>query len=307
MTPLLLALILLDGPVPSPRPAPVCRSGEGPRCDCYARISDSWRWVACVAPVPSPAPQPEPEPVYIVVKEVVPEPVATPKPSKRIPEGMSVTTTLGGIVTLAGDAGTSLQPTAFVNVDGPLAVGSVELSRLYVLLGITSAPGESVNIVDPKSFHAAKVELGLYKVIGRLQLGNQEITTSLHVKWSFASRLRTGNVEPVDRLSRIYGGGLRFDERRSHAWLALGYGRDEMVGERGYGQWLVAGQVPIKGTEGSVLLTGDASLMVGPARTDPFARIFGGGNGVRRDILRLGITFDPVATVKAMKNIKVGR
>jgi hypothetical protein len=231
-----------------------------------------------------------------------PEPIPSPTPTPRPVVGMTVSTTIGGVVTLAGDAGTSVTPTAFVDVDGPLAFARLELARIHVRLGITSAPGEAVNVTDAQTFRAAEVELGAYRVLGRLEIGasGQEITTSVAAAWSFASRLSTGDADPLNRLVRSYGGGLRFDEVRSRASLSLFYGRDEAAGPAGWGQWMVSGQVPVLGTEASVLLVGDATLNVGPAEEGALGSRFRVTPG-RRDILRLGVALDPVAMVKALR------
>ena len=75
---------------------------------------------------------------------------------------------------------------------------------------------------------------------------------------------------------------MRLQERVSGASLMILYGRDEAAGERGYGQWLVYGQVPIGGTNGALVLVGDATLSVGPQV----------GGRSQRDVLRIGVAAD---------------
>jgi len=206
---------------------------------------------------------------------------------------VTVSATAGAITTLAGDAGTSVLPVAFIETDGPLALGSSAIARVYARLGINSEPGEAIDLADATTFKAAEVALGAYRVIGRLgdpEEDAQVVTTSLVAEWGFSSRLGD-SPEPVERLARHYGGGLRFDERKSGASLSIMYGRDEAAGDRGYGQWLIVGQVPITGTKGALVLVGDATLSVGQRRYD-----------VRqRDILRLGVVLDVGAALEAMR------
>lgn len=203
---------------------------------------------------------------------------------------LELSATAGAVVTMSGDAGTSVLPTGFVGIDGPLIVGKSSIARVHVDLGISSEPGASIDLTDATTFRSAEATLSVYRVVGRLAVGDQEISTGLVALWGFASRL-PGDPEPAVRLVRHYGGGVRLEERKSGAYLVVAYGRDEAVGERGWGTWMLWGQVPIAGTKGAVLIVGDASLAVGPRDI-----------GVQqRDIFRLGVSLDLGAALRAMK------
>jgi len=203
---------------------------------------------------------------------------------------VELSATAGAVVTMSGDAGTTVLPTGFVDVDGPLVLGKSSIARVHVALGISTEPGASLELADPTTFKSAEVTLSAYRVVGRLALGDQEISTGLVALWGFASRL-PGVVEPAERLVRHYGGGVRLEERKSGAYLVVAYGRDEAVGPRGWGTWMLWGQVPIAGTKGALLIVGDASLAVGPRNI-----------GVQqRDIFRLGVSVDLGAALRAMR------
>lgn len=190
---------------------------------------------------------------------------------------VTISVQAGAVATLSGDTGTAVTPTGWIEVEGPLAVGKTSLARVYTRLGITSLPGEQLDVSDPATFKAAEVGFGLGRIVGRLRMGEQDVTTTVVAEWGFASRLP--EPEPAQRLVRHYGAGVRLQERKSGASLTILYGRDEAAGDRGYGQWLVYGQVPIAGTKGAVVLVGDATLSAGPEVA----------GRAQRDVLRLGV------------------
>ena len=216
---------------------------------------------------------------------------------------VSMAVTGGGMVNLAGDADATVTPEAFIEVDGPLALGKTAIGRVYARLGITSLPGETVDLTDVATFRAAEVDFGAYRILGHLKVGDQVITTAAVGEWGFSSVL-PGTPDPLQRLIRHYGGGVRLDERSSGASLTFLYGRDEAAGPRGWGQWIVYGQVPVMGTDGIVLLVGEATLAAGPkealASCPSEARSCATPSAIppaeellpQRDMLRLGVTVD---------------
>lgn len=205
-------------------------------------------------------------------------------------EGFDVKVQVGGQATLS-DSGTAVTPSAFIDAEGPLVFGSSQHGRLYAHVGITSLPGETLDLTSIETFRAAEVSLGGYATLGSLKVGEQEIVTGLAAEWGFSSRI-PGNDQPLVRLIRHYGIGLHLAEKKSGSFLTLLYGRDEAGGARGWGQWIVYGALPITGTKGMVTLTGDATLSVGKA-SDALAPF-------QRDVLRLGLTVDLASVAKAL-------
>lgn len=193
---------------------------------------------------------------------------------------VSVTASAGGLVTLTGEAGTAITPSAWIEVDGPIVVGSLALARVNARLGLTTAPGESIDVANPETFKAAEAALGVARIVGRREADGQVVTTAVVAEAGFASRL-PGEPGPRERLIRHAGVGVQLAERVSGAALSLLYGFDEAAGDRGYGQVMVYGQVPIPATKGALLLVGDATLSVGA---------FEGAK--QRDVLRLGVSAD---------------
>lgn len=185
-----------------------------------------------------------------------------------------------GQVALSGDADTAVAPGGRLEVDGPLAVAHHAAGRIYVRLDLTAAPGSSaLDFARPETFgRSAELTLGAYRSVGRLSIGAQEIRTSLAWEWGFSTAL-DGQLQP--RYLRHYCGGIRLEELAAGAGLAVMYGRHEAGGARGYGQLLIAGQVPLAGVK-AVVFGGDAVLSVGPRR---LARD-------QRDVLRLWVALD---------------
>src|SRR6185503_6637562 len=159
----------------------------------------------------------------------------------QAPEGKNagpatVSVQAGGLVTMSGDADTAITPTAFIDVDGPIVVGNRSRARGYARIGITALPGEQIDPADVSTFRAATVGIGLGVVVGRSQMGGQELLSSVVAEAGFASRLRTAEAVPVDRLARHYGLGIRLQERSSGIAFTALFGRDEACGDRGFGQ-----------------------------------------------------------------------
>jgi hypothetical protein len=219
------------------------------------------------------------------------DPQPSPSPALAANAGrVTVTATMGGLVTMGADV--AVTPEAFVEVDGPLPLGSSVPARVYTRLGITSEPGQAVNLADVATFKAAEISLGLYRVIGVHEADGQTVTLSIAGEWGASSRLTSGDTQPVERLARHYGVGLRVAEKRSGAGLTLLYGSDEGTGsggmpftfdasgQRRFGAWILYGSVPVIGKDGLITLTGDATLVAGPKRAGA------------RDVLRLGVVLD---------------
>lgn len=192
---------------------------------------------------------------------------------------VQVSAAAGGTVTLSGEAGTAVTPMAVIEVDGPLVVGAASLARVQARLALTTAPGESLDLSNPETFKAAEVTLGLSRIVGHraLEGGGQVVTTAVTAEAGFSSRL-PGEPGPRERLLRHAGVGVRLAELRSGASLAVLYGFDEVAGDRGFGQVLVRGQVPIPATAGALQLVGDATLSIGHHAT-----------AKQRDVLRIGV------------------
>ena len=192
---------------------------------------------------------------------------------------LSVSALAGGVVTLSDETGTAVTPTASIEVDGPVVVGKASLARVIARLALTTAPGESLDLANPETFKAAEAAIGLSRIVGHraLEGGGQVVTTAVVAEAGFSSRL-PGEPGPRERLLRHAGIGVRLAERTSGAGLSLLYGFNEAAGDRGYGQVMVRGQVPIPATKGALLLLGDATVSVGRHAT-----------AVQRDVLRVGV------------------
>lgn len=283
-----VALAMFDAPAPAPKakPRPVPTPSPEP---------------IDIAPEPPPAPEFEFAPEAVAESPVLPP---TPKPSpspglltKENARPFHVDTQLGAVATLTGEAGTAVTPTFWVNADGPLAFGSKHsLGRIGARLGLSSAPGETFDVGDIKTYRAMEAGLWLGRVVG--QLG--EVSTTVIVEGTFATRLKgTNDPAPLKRTVRGASLGLRFDAKRSNASLVTTVGYDEATAScdaevdcTGVHSGLafgVRGQVPI--ADGAVLFKGEAALATG--RNVSWLR--------RRDIVQVSVVVDPVAGVKKIR------
>lgn len=174
---------------------------------------------------------------------------------------------------MAAEADAGILPSAELEVDGPLVVGGLPLARGLVRLRLLGLPGETVDLTSVETFRSAEVDLAVYRRIGRLSLGNQEVWSSVQVAWGFATRLPEDPV-PLQRYVRQYGVGIRIEERASGAWISVLYGRHQAAGPRGFGQVIAAGQVPLGFTRGLLFIGGEAVLSVGTPRAAPLQRDF---------------------------------
>jgi hypothetical protein len=213
---------------------------------------------------------------------VGPAPSNEPTPSVPGNEApFTVVVTVGAVVTLAGDVDAGVQPTTFVNAEGPIIIGDSSIGRVMVEIGLTTEPGLSAGLADPRTFRSAAARLAYGYVIG-----DNVVQTVVGAEYGFDSRLNTGNVEPLTRLSRHYAATVTLRDPNSGSGLAVGYGRDEACGARRYGQIIAHGDVALPG--GLLRLTGDASLSIGP-------RAYG---NIQRDVFKLGIVADVGAIFK---------
>lgn len=184
-----------------------------------------------------------------------------PEASRAEAPGARFDATTFGLVTMSGDADPTavVTPGARISVDGPLAFGESAIGRVYTRLDFTALPGETLDLSKVETVRGLELSLGVGRDIGRLRVGSQEIVTAIVGEWGFGTRL-SADAAPLTRYPRHYGAGVRIEERESGAQIALLYGRAEIGGDRGYGQWQISGQLPI----GPAVLGGDAVLSVGP-------------------------------------------
>lgn len=262
-------------------------------------------------PVPFDAPpivegaQTDPPTVEAVAESPVLPPAPKPSPSpdlltKENARPFHVDTQFGAVATLTGETGTDVTPTFWVNADGPLAFGSKRsLGRIGARIGLSSAPGETFDVSDIKTYRAMEAGLWLGRVVG--QLG--EVSTTVIAEGTFATRMKGANdPAPLKRSVRSAGVGLRFDARRSNALLATLIAYDEATatcapdvdctGIHSGLALVLYGQVPL--ADWGILLAGDASLAAG--RSVPWLK--------RRDIVRVSIVVDPVQSVKKLREKK---
>lgn len=194
-------------------------------------------------------------------------------------------------ISAAAEPTTAVKPGGRISVDGPIALGEgggIPKLRLLAHLDISALPGQTLELGNVATFSQdAEASIGLARRIGRLRLGDSELTTQLAGEWGFATML-DGQVR--DRYVRWYGAGLRVaDSTGGH--LKLLYGRHEGGGDRGWGQWLIDFSFPLNFQERAVSLGGSLILSVGPA-----------GSGARqRDVLRLWTAVSVPNLVKAIR------
>ena len=222
---------------------------------------------------------------------------------------MRTTITGGAIVTLVGSdtvpaaattsttADSAVTPIVEVEVDSPIRFveDRAAVMRVYGRLGISSEPDSTVSLSDVATFKSGELGLGIKHYFGDVSVVGE---------WGFAARLPSG-PEPLTRTTRHWGVGVGVGDP-SGPNLTMIYGRDEAAGDTGWGQIMVWGGVPIAGTEGSIILFGDATVNVGPReRTGVVAGqpAFAAGDQPinQRDIFRLGVAVDIGSAIKALK------
>lgn len=214
-------------------------------------------------------------------------------------------TSVGALMTVSGDTGTNIDPTLWIHLDGPIALGNDRsVGRLGMDLGLSTAPGDTAfQIQNIQSWRA--VEAGFW---GGYVIGSfNGVSTTALVEGYFSSRLKgaTTTDVPLQRLSRAAGVGLRFDHADSSSSGTVTLGFDEATSScdaefdcTGIHSGLtlrIHGQLAL--VKEAVLLVGDVSLSLAGAAES-------GGPVRRRDILRLGLVLDPVQIAKVFNGTR---
>ena len=208
--------------------------------------------------------------------------------------GPEVHVSAGALATMSGDAGTDVTPTAFVEVESPVAVGGFDHLRFTGRLGISSAPGASIDLADPQTFKAAEVGLGVGWQVGE----TEGVRTLIVAEAGFQTRL-PGDPQPLDRVLSHWGGGVRLAHASAGSITVL-LGRDQgadtaprdPASAEPYAglQAMIYGSLAVPSTKGILNLVGDATVNV---YTPP--------GQVKRDIVRLGVLVDLAAGLSALK------
>lgn len=242
----------------------------GPTC-CY-----QWAWneplALTRAPAPAPAPTPAPPPLVRVKRQ-----------------GVLYDAQVWGQVAIsaAADPTTEVKPGGRISVDGPIAFGSGGDPNLRLLgrLDISAQVGKTLDFTNLATFSQdAEAAVGLAYRIGRLRMGDQEITTAVLGEYGVATML---DGEVLDRYLRWYGGGVRFAESSGGA-LSVMYGRHEGGGEFGAGQAMLGFSFPMGFADNALVLGGDLILS------------FGDGHR-QRDVMRVWTAVSLPGLVKAIR------
>ncbi len=217
--------------------------------------------------------------------------VALALPAAAAPDPAQVVLLTGAVASLT-EEDASVTPLALLEVDAPVPIAGITPLRFRGRLGISSQPGEDLSIEQPETFRAAAAALAVAYPIGRMQIteSGQTLTTSVVVEWGWSSALHRVDQEPDPRLARHYGLGLLLEEKVSGASVQVLYGRAEIAGDRGWGQWLARARVPIPGSSQFAQIVAEAMLNVGPSR----------GDIKQRDLWRVGVAFDAARIVKKL-------
>lgn len=217
-----------------------------------------------------------------------PAPKASPSPDPNAAP-LEISAEVGMVTTTTSEAGTVAQPTGFIEVEGPLVLGHSAVARIGARLGLTSAPGQTFDQADFKTWRALEVGFLVDRVIGHMTVGGQDITTALIAEAGFASRLKgAADPRPLDRLVRSYGAGLRFQARGGPS-LTAEYASDEATGQGA--ALILYGRAPIHAANGAFVFFGDVSIAIGP-------RV---AWAPRRDVERIGLVVLPTELVQAIK------
>lgn len=188
----------------------------------------------------------------------------------------------GAQSTMTGEDGIKTAPQAWIEGDTPISIGGFVPFRFFGRLGLSAEPGETLEIDKVETFKAVEGGFGIERIVGKQDVEKQTIITSVVAEWGWSSRLDTNEEVPKTRLVRHYGAGVRIREKASGATVTALYGRDEGAGDRGWGQYILYGYVPVPGTKETVQISIDATLSAGPS-TEQFKQ---------RDVLRVGVLVD---------------
>jgi len=233
---------------------------------------------------PAPKPSPSPEPVHLMseplafeeipIVEINMEPDPPPLPEPPSEPGFGVTAVISAQSVMGAGAESRIRPAATLEVEGPIAWQNTTPLRMSARLRLLGMPGEAFDFTSVDTIRAVETGLGASYRVGRAFLGEQELWTSVIGEWGFSTALPPEFSGTTTRHLRHWGAGVRLEERKSGAWVSMLLGRNEAVGDWGWGQWMVSGAVPIQIKDrGVFVIGGDASLGVGnPCKNDPFCR-----------------------------------
>ncbi len=163
-----------------------------------------------------------------------PSPTATP-----VLDGFNVSAQIGASVTMAPNSDSAVTPIARLSVSGPLALGSVNASRLPVLHvegELSALPGDVVDQTAGLSatlaqFKSLDFSIGLsHRVSQWLPVNNGAyiVATSVYAEAGFATRL-DNEVKARDKAPRYGCAGLRFDEGVSGSFVKTGLCADQRL------------------------------------------------------------------------------
>ena len=162
------------------------------------------------------------------------DPVPTPTPFGG---GYSFAALFGPTVSMGASTETAVTPQAFVSVSGPIPIGSIAQDRLpvlHVIGNLSALPGDEIDreggiSATLKAFKSIEFSVGISKRISNwLVIGSQELATSVFVEAGFATRL-DGDTVPRDKAPRWASVGLRFDDRKSGAYLKNAVALDQRL------------------------------------------------------------------------------
>lgn len=186
--------------------------------------------------------------------------------------GVEVHGLMGGVVSLASDAGTDLTPFAAISVDVPIA-DSFYAPHLLATPILTALPGETLDLGDARTFRAIEFSVGLVQPLSK------KVHFSLYGEFGAATRL-PGDPAPRQRTARWLAGGVRFSGPRG--LLAVMFGGDERLSGVFAPALLINGTVSLKTFERfanmNISLVGRGILGL-----DPY------GTGAKKDIVQVGL------------------
>jgi hypothetical protein len=193
----------------------------------------------------------------------------------------------GSETVFSGDTAPGLRPTATIGVRAPIVLGEKAVARLHARLRLIGLPGASVNVRDVETVKAADLQLGGFAQVGKLK----GVSTGVGCVWGFSTIWpQAEDLQAANRYPRHYGCGVRGEKARG-PWLSVVYGRHQAAGPRGWGQVIVAGEVPLKLTHDVLVLGGETVLSVGSPASAP----------LQRDIWRLQAAVDAFAIAELFR------
>ena len=184
----------------------------------------------------------------------------------------------GGVVSLASDAGTGVEPLAWINVDAPVADSDYS-PHLLTSVVLSALPGDSLDISSPATFKAVEFSVGLAQPISNL------VHFDLYGEVGFATRL-PGSPTPRDSTARWASGGIRF--RSERGYLSLGVGADQRLTGAYRPAATIRGAVKLwQATDATKMPKGVMMMLVGDAILGLDAPTYGQPH--TRDVVRCGV------------------